>query len=307
MPKRKNTGSTDPNVPVVIQTTTLDTLATQLNGLAEILAKTQQEVQEAKGAASSLTATNDSLRQEIAAAKSSADEACTSNATLRTELDEHRFRQERPVKFDSKGNEDQYNIQIKLLDLTRCSLSAFRDGRPNDLEHSLLKSDESIVQRIKHIRLAEESPYGWLAVREFLGSSIVSNEAEDIKFKKAEAVIEAKIKKKQDATRGGRGNKRGAYRGRGGYSGQNVVYQQVPGSNLNQAAANNVIPAYIPNPAVQVAAAPNKGIPQGYIKAPRVLGPCHWCQGPHLQKHCPVLAQLTASAQSKVETVYYTQ
>ena len=200
MPKRKNSGAPAQDEQTVIQTNTLDILSTQLAGLAQTLAQTQKEVQEAKGVASCLSSTNDCLRQEIAAAKNTADEACTSNATLRTQLDSHRLRQERPVHFDSKGNEDQYLVQLKQLDIATHSLSAFRDGRPNDLECSLLSSIDAFSERIKHIRLAEESPFRWLAVREFLGSTVTSNEAEDAKFKKAEAAVEANLRKSRTVT-----------------------------------------------------------------------------------------------------------
>ena len=162
MPKRKSSNTPGPvepgPEPVIIQTTTLDTLSAQLLGLTSTLAKTQQEVQEAKSATSSLSLTNANLRADIASAKHSADEACSSNKALRSQLEIQRERQERPIAFKSKGNEDQYLIQLKQLDLNNNAWAAFKDGRPDDLEVVLKATNAAILERIKHIKYAEESP-----------------------------------------------------------------------------------------------------------------------------------------------------
>jgi FtsZ-binding cell division protein ZapB len=116
MPKRKTSGSEARAEPTIIQTTTLDSLSAQLQGLTNILAQTQKEVDETKKISSSLAANNVSLRKEVEEAKHTAAEASSSNASLKTQLESHRAWQDRPLSFESKGNEDQHNVQLNQLD-----------------------------------------------------------------------------------------------------------------------------------------------------------------------------------------------
>jgi hypothetical protein len=134
---RKQPKSTPAEKPRVIRTNTPDTLSDQLDGLTQALFKTQKEAQDAKIVASSAVANNDDLRKEIAEAKSNAAEASSANAALKKQLDHNIHKQEKSISFTSKGNEDQYNVVIELLEInfqTKLTM-----GDPSILNLNLMK------------------------------------------------------------------------------------------------------------------------------------------------------------------------
>jgi hypothetical protein len=297
--------------PLVIRTNTLDTLSDQLDGLTQALLRTQKEAQDAKSAASSAVANNADLRKEIAEAKSDAAQASTDNANLKRQLD-HIPKPEKSFTFNSKGNEDQYNVVIELLDINFRTKLALSEGKPNDIETKLLETEAKLLERKKCILMADEHPSGWAIVREYLGKSYADTELDDAKIKKAEASLEIKLRRKFESVRGSRGG-RGTKRGRYNNTGANaqVLYYQEESASPQVYQLANVPVARGGATASVVPYVQRKAVSNGLIPVKRVispgkpLGPCYHCQGPHLIKHCPELAQQTASVQAQIESLYY--
>jgi hypothetical protein len=287
----------------------LDSLNEKLDSLSQNLLIQKREVADAKAVASSVAASNSSLKKEIEAAKYDAAEACSSNAALKVQLELQRSRNDRPISFTSKGNEDQYFTVFDILDTVRQAKRAFANGRPSDLESSVDNAEKQLVERLKCIKIADEHPGGWGFVKEYMGCKHADNEADDAKYRKAEISFDNKARKRAETYRG-RGRGRGTQRGRGSNSNSNPVYvqaqntqpvyqlasvssdnQQVtvqPQSSGNKIAANRVI---------QLKAVPQTG---GKLA-------CYHCQGPHLVRYCPQLQNQTAAVQTQIENSYYTQ
>ena len=154
---------------------------------------------------------------------------------------------------------------------------------------------EALRIRLKHVRMADQHPGGWALVKEYLGSGIGDNEADEKKIKSAETSLENKFKRKYDGT--GRGSYRGKRggtgtgRGRGGYGQEAQTIQLVAPSGWTNGATNS-------------------GGSNGYVHRskpgqPRTPGPCYHCEGPHLVAKCPELAAQAAEVQAKIEGAFY--
>jgi hypothetical protein len=301
MPKRRNTNSGRADEgPQVIRTTTLDSLNEKLDSLSQNLLLQKREVADAKAVASSVAASNSSLKKEIEAARYDAAEACSSNAALKSQLESQKSRNERPVAFTSKGNEDQYFTIYDILDAVRLAKRAFKDGRPTELESALEDAEKRLVERLKCIKIADEHPGGWAFVREYLGSKHADNEADDAKLKKAEISFDNKAKKRADSIRG-KGRGRGGQRGRD----YNSVYVQAQNNQpVYQLATDSQTVTLQPQTSGKNAAASGVVRLKAVTQAGGKLA-CYHCQGPHLVKYCPQLANLTADVQKQIENSYY--
>jgi hypothetical protein len=279
-------------------------LATQLAGLTETLAQTQREVLDAKQASATIVSSNSELRKDLELVKTSAEEASSANALLKAQLDDQNARRERPIAFTHKGNEQQYDEILNIVDTVRTAKLANTAGRPSDVDEHLDIALKGLAERLRLVKIADKHPLGWGLVREYLGTGLGKDEADEKKLKAAEVSLDNKSKRKYDGrgNRGKRGSNRGRYNNQGYYDSYNQstpVYQMVNPSGGNGAAQF-----------VQVSNSDNQN---GYVHnskprrggGGRQLGPCFHCRGPHLVVNCPQLAEEAEEVQTKIEGAFY--
>jgi hypothetical protein len=295
-----------------VQSKTFDTLSSQIADLTSTLVQTQKEVGDAKQTASLILSNNSELKKEIEQAKASADDACSANSLLKSQLDAQKTKRERPTSFTSKGNEQQSDSMLDIIDDLQSAKLANSSQRRDDVDCFLDKAIDALFERVRLIKIADQHPQGWAFIREYLGSGLGKDEADDRKLKAAEASLELKLKRKYEG-RGNRG-KRGSYHGRydnqnGGhqesYSQAAPVFQFVnPTSGGGSGNSNATQYVQVPvksgtsNSGFVHNSKPNHG-------GGKVLGPCFHCRGPHLVVNCPQLQDQTAEVQAQIVGSYF--
>ena len=305
MPKRTNDGA-GTSKSVEIENSTLTDLTTHLKLIAESLIETQKEA---------------------AAAKSTAEEVKATNTALQMQLNSQKQKKAGGYQWKYPGNETQFLLNIEIIATLTQALTALELGNPVEVNNKVHDGIAQLLKRNKCVKMADNSPAGWGLVQEYLGNDIASDEEDEKKIKRAEVAVEKKNKRKleTEAKRGQRGGGRGAGRGRyinqqpgyAGYSHHHHTPQYQVMANAPMAASTwahglsphqynpqvvQTIP-YYSSPANQNTAAHG-----GATNYPtRVLGPCFYCQGPHLKSQCPELAKKTAGIQARIEGQYQAQ
>jgi hypothetical protein len=185
------------------------------------------------------------------------------------------------------GNEAQYTWNCSVLNLVTEALTCIENDDTRGARLHLRNAVKAIMVRNKHIKMADASPAGWGMVREYLNNGLADDDADDAKMRRAETAALAKKKRKAEASQRGKTGGRG--RGR-------------PSEAAASAAApSNLDPftwALLQN-SVQQYTVPAVGAPVASTSTgARKLGPCYTCQGPHLQKDCPVYKAQNAAIQA---------
>jgi hypothetical protein len=302
MPKRTKDGAAAAEV-VPIENSTLTELTEHLKMITDSLLVTQQE---------------------SAAAKATAEEVKAKNTALQLQLNSQKEKKAGGYQWKHPGNETQFLLNIEIIATLTEGLTALELGNPVEVDKKLHDGIEQLIKRNKCIKMADNSPAGWGLVQEYLGNDIASDEEDDKKIKRAEAAVEKKYKRKleAEAKRGlkvsNRGSGRGRYNGQyQSYAHQNQMpqYQVMTTTPMTASAWGNGISSqqYSPHvvqtmPYYQNAANHNAEAHRAATSyQPRVLGPCFYCQGPHLKSQCPELAKKTAAIQSRIEGQYQAQ
>ena len=125
------------------------------------------------------------LKRELSAEREAADEKLVKKLKL-----------EKAPTFHKKGHEKQYRhneeVQMKLSD-TRAALNE----QPPVVEKvkSLLEEGEKlIIERQKHIRIADRSDNGWATVEEYVEDELAENSDDEKRLSRADACASKKIK-----------------------------------------------------------------------------------------------------------------
>ena len=285
-----------------VQSKTFETLSSQIADLTNTLFQTQKEVGEAKEAASVILSNNSKLQKVVEQAKSSAEEACSANSLLKLQIDAQTTKRGRPSSYTSKGNEQQADDMLDIVDDLQSAKLANTAKRCDDVEEYIDKAIKALFERVRLIKIADQHPQGWAFIREYLGSGLGKNKADDRRLKEADASLELKLKRKYDG-RGNRG-RRGVYRGQidthyGGrqdYYGQEPVYQLVnsSGGNVSAEKSVNSNSGFVHN------VKPSTGVA-------KVIGPCYHCRGAHLVVNCPQLQEQSAEVRQQIVASYFTK
>ena len=72
-----------------------------------------------------------------------------------------------PHKFKRKTNEDQYKFNLNLVETFDSAKSAAEKSNLEKVKSDLEEGEKSLVERQKHILLADKSEYGWNTVEEY--------------------------------------------------------------------------------------------------------------------------------------------
>ena len=94
---------------------------------------------------------------------------------------------EEPRRFKKKANEDQYRFNSKLTDVLDEAKSSCSTQNLDKVKESLEKAENLLVERQKHILLADKSDYGWMVIQEYKKNDLADNSDEEKKIIRAEA------------------------------------------------------------------------------------------------------------------------
>ena len=72
-----------------------------------------------------------------------------------------------PHKFKRKANEDQYKFNLKLAETFDSAKSAAEKSNLEKVKSDLDEGEKLLVERQKHILLADKSEFGWSTVEEY--------------------------------------------------------------------------------------------------------------------------------------------
>jgi hypothetical protein len=234
-----------------------------------------------------------SLQNQIHIAEVEAESAAAKRqvTSLQTQLDAIDVYKRAAPSFANRGNEIQFNHNTNVVnDLTR-ALTALELGSVDDVDKYIRRSIFTLKKRNKCIRIAEDSPFGWATVDEYLKSELASDDEDDRKLKRAETSAEAKIKRNFGKSKG-----KGSTPQKGKAS-TSIQYKHADTCNCDGCQE-----AESAAPSTAAVSPPQKKT--SYTKPPMS---CYYCQGPHMRVHCTKLAEDTAAAQAKIEADYAAQ
>jgi hypothetical protein len=188
------------------------------------------------------------------------------------------------------GNEAQYVWNCSILNILTVVLTALELNDSVEAKIKVRDGIAAIMLRNKHIKMADESPAGWGLIREYTKHAHAADDADDAKIRRCEATALAKQKKPSEATQKPKAAGRG--RGRGGgapaSSAATTTLDPFTWALLQQSAQQYTIPTL-----------PTLGqFAPAVAHAPKKLGPCFLCQGPHLAKDCPFAKAQNAAVQA---------
>ena len=78
----------------------------------------------------------------------------------------NRLKYAEPHNFKKKANEDQYKFNIKLADSMADVSKALEMREITKAQEALLKGEQMLSERQKHILLADKSEFGWGTIHE---------------------------------------------------------------------------------------------------------------------------------------------
>ena len=103
-------------------------------------------------------------------------------------------RLEKP-QFKSKGNEQQYNHQLGVLDTVQSATTALEHQDIDKAISFLQEGKVAIEARMKLIKLADTSDHGWQTVAEYMTNELADNSDDEKRIDRAERTAEKKAKK----------------------------------------------------------------------------------------------------------------
>lgn len=207
-----------------------------------------------------------------------------------------------PTDFNKKGNEVQFVLNTSIVENLQRVIAHINDNKADKAITLLNHAVSELEHRNKCILIADQSEYGWEAVRHYLKPEVSSGESDATRIKNANtsAKRQAQSRAYYDDDRSynrqykrSRGQGRGRYQGQQGYSNhyQNN-YSVPPMHNLQPQIPNFAgFPQFYQSPVPQFGPPPPawfSGFPQQQYSnnAPNVT--CHHCQQlGHYQKNCP--------------------
>ena len=103
-----------------------------------------------------------------------------------------------PVKLQKKGNQAQADALITVLNLVVSAEDTVREGKLDGVASKLKKARKELQKRLKLVRIADRSEFGWDTVNEYISDEVASDSDDDRRIKRAENAAAGKRKKKQE-------------------------------------------------------------------------------------------------------------
>ena len=97
-------------------------------------------------------------------------------------------------QFKKKGNEDQFRFNLKVADAIDEAKEACSSQHLDKVHASLEKGEKLLLERQKHILLADKSDFGWSLIREYKRNDLAEDSDDEKKIIRAEARARAQAK-----------------------------------------------------------------------------------------------------------------
>ena len=110
-----------------------------------------------------------------------------------------------PHKFKRKANEDQYKFNLKLAETFDSAKSAAEKSNLEKVKSDLDEGEKLLVERQKHILLADKSEFGWSTVEEYKQHDLADDSEDEKRIYSAERrarVVMSSWKKKKSSAMG---------------------------------------------------------------------------------------------------------
>ena len=110
-----------------------------------------------------------------------------------------RAKRDRPYEFRTKGHQEQYLFNAEFADrvetatskLQKLALAGEKEKKiVEETLEELKEGTKAIVERQKHIRIADQSEFHWQTVEAYKSAGIADNEEDAKKLKQAEKSAE---------------------------------------------------------------------------------------------------------------------
>ena len=118
---------------------------------------------------------------------------------------EEAIRKAKCETFLCKGNQQQLDHCGKVLDKIEDSIVSLADHSIDSIKRAKRQPEEGaklVRKRVKAIKLADKSEFGWATVSEYLSDDLASNSDDEKRIYRSERRAEKKIKDRQRAHRG---------------------------------------------------------------------------------------------------------
>ena len=187
-----------------------------------------------------------------------------------------RARKDRPLVFNKKGHEEQFNFNLQVQDNLTAATRRLDKLQASDKDKQIIdKAKEeleegaaALADRQKMIRLADTSENGWGAVAEYKGYDFADSQEDNTRMGSCDRSAGVKKRRMASAQRGSKKRFRQPHQSWG----QNFMYPQM----LPPAPNNYPQPHFTPQPAP--------------IRPRGMPGPCFQCgEMGHLRASCPKL------------------
>ena len=96
-----------------------------------------------------------------------------------------------------KGNQQQPDHELEVLDKFDAATSALKNKSYDKVKAALEEGTGIVSKRIKAIKLADKSEFGWQTVNEYLSDELASDSDDEKRMYRAERRAEKKIKDKR--------------------------------------------------------------------------------------------------------------
>lgn len=96
-----------------------------------------------------------------------------------------------------KGNQQQLDHSLQVLEKIHDSSRYLKSKSFEKAKRSLDESSELVLKRIKAIKLADKSEYGWATVNEYLSDELASDSEDEKRIYRSEERAKRKAKEKQ--------------------------------------------------------------------------------------------------------------
>lgn len=94
----------------------------------------------------------------------------------------------------SKGNQQQLDHELQVLDKIEDATHALAQNSYDRAKECLQEGMVLITKRIKAIKLADKSDYGWLTVQEYLSDELASDSEDEKRIYRSERRAERRVK-----------------------------------------------------------------------------------------------------------------
>ena len=105
---------------------------------------------------------------------------------------------EKPILLKRKGNQEQLDNAQNVLLSVKSAVNAIEGNNKTEALTFLKDAEKELTKRIKHIRIADNSEYGWDTVNKYSGHNLASDSDDDKRIKKAESEAAKERKARED-------------------------------------------------------------------------------------------------------------